>query len=122
MSTIAKSLEEKIAIKNEKIQQLLNQKKQLLQKHNAMERKERTSRLCRRHGLLEKYMPGLITISDEQFEMFIKRGIDTGYGNKILNEIIGDNTKTTTQNPAELTETADNGISANPQTVARSEA
>ena len=88
MSKTPKTYEEKIAVKDEQIQQLLNQKKQLIQKQKADERKERTSRLCRRHGLLEKYMPDLIVITDEQFEQFVKRGIDTKYGNQILSELV----------------------------------
>jgi len=83
-----KTYEEQMANADAKIQQLMNRKKQLRQKHNAEERKERTSRLCRRHGLLEKYMPDLITLTDEQFENFIRRGINTSYGQKILGEII----------------------------------
>jgi hypothetical protein len=81
-------LAQKIATKDEKIQQLLNEKRQLQQKYNAAERKARTNRLCRRHGLLEKAMPGIITITDGQFEEFIKRGINTSYGKKILAEIV----------------------------------
>ena len=33
-------------------------------------------------------MPDLITITDEQFEQFIVRGIDTKYGKGILAEIV----------------------------------
>ena len=56
------------------------------------ERKARTKRLCSRHGLLEKFMPDLATITDEQFEEFIKRGINTSYGQKILAEIVAKGT------------------------------
>jgi len=122
MSTTAKSLEEKIAIKDEKIQQLLNQKKQLRQKHNAMERKERNSRLFRRHGLLEKYMPSLITLTDEQFEMFIKRGVDTSYGNKILDEISTQTEQNTPLAHAELNHASDMGSGANLPKGSQSEA
>ena len=89
MSKATKTYEEKIASKDEQIQQLLNQKKQLRQKQNAAERKERNSRLCRRHGLLEKYLSDLIILTDEQFDMFIKRGIRTKYGVKVLYDILG---------------------------------
>ena len=46
MSKTTKVYVDKIASKDEKIQQLLNQKKQLIQKQKATERKERNSRLC----------------------------------------------------------------------------
>ena len=84
---MAKTATEKLGGIKEKMEQLEAQKKKILQQENERLRKERTSRLCRRHGLLEKYMPDLITITDKQFEMFIKRGINTSYGQKILAEI-----------------------------------
>lgn len=68
---MAKTKQERITNLEEQILQLENQKKQLIQKQKEDDRKERTKRLCKRHGLLEKYMPDLITITDEQFEMFI---------------------------------------------------
>jgi len=84
---MAKTTIEKIESIQAEIEQLKNQEKQLQQKHREQERKERTKRLCSRHGLLEKYMPDLITITDEQFEMFVKKAIDTSYGRNILAEI-----------------------------------
>ena len=85
---MAKSRAEKIASFEERIDQLMKQKKQETQKLKADERKERTKRLCKRHALLEKFMPDLATITDEQFEVFIKTGIDTTYGRNKLAEII----------------------------------
>ena len=38
--------------------------------------------------MLEKFMPDLINITDAQYELFIKTGINTSYGRKRLNEII----------------------------------
>ena len=85
---MAKSRKERIASYEERITQLENQKKLEIQKMKQEERKARTKRLCSRHGLLEKIMPDLIAITDEQFEEFIKRGINTSYGQKILAEIV----------------------------------
>ena len=85
---MAKTRQEKIASYEERIAQLENQRKQEIQKMKQEERKARTRRLCSRHGLLEKFMPDLATITDEQFEEFIKRGINTSYGQKILAEIM----------------------------------
>ena len=84
-----KTAEEKVAIKDAKILQLQNEKKKILQQEKARERKARDNRLYRRHGLLEKYLPELIEMADHQFEMFIKRGIKTKYGIKILYDILG---------------------------------
>ena len=68
-----KTYMEKIASKDEQIQQLLNQKKQLIQKQKADERKAKIKRQCYRHGVLEKHMPELITLTDEQYEAYIKK-------------------------------------------------
>ena len=96
-----KTAEEKVAIKDAKILQLQNEKKKILQQAKTKERKARDNRLYRRHGLLEKYMPDLITMSDHQFEMFIKRGINTKYGNDIHNDILSKPNASTTTVQAE---------------------
>ena len=95
---MAKSRKEKIASYDERIAQLENQRKQEIQKMKAEERKARTKRLCSRHGLLEKIMPDLIAITDEQFEEFIKRGINTSYGQKLLAEIMAKEAESGTSN------------------------
>ena len=99
---MAKTTAEKIANKDERIQQLLNEKKQLIQKQKADERRTRTSRLCRRHGLLEKYLPDLVSITDEQFEAFVKKTISNNYGRDALAEIIGKVGKTAASQTAEM--------------------
>jgi len=91
-----KTAEEKVAIKDAKILQLQNEKKKILQQQKAKERKERTSRLCRRHGLLEKFMPALIEITDDQFEAFVRTGISTSFGHKRLGEIMDKGADATT--------------------------
>jgi len=79
---------EKIEEAKAKITQYENHMKKLQQQQKSEGRKARTKRLCSRHGLLEKFMPDLIDISDEQFELFIKKGIDTQYGRSRLAEIV----------------------------------
>jgi hypothetical protein len=95
---MSKTKIERIEGIDEKIAQLEAQKKQLIQQQKAAERKERTRRLCSRHGLLEKYMPDLIAISDEQFEIFVKRGVDTSYGQKLLAELVAKQSVNTPSN------------------------
>jgi hypothetical protein len=104
---MSKTTAEKIASKDEQIQQLQNQKKQLIQKQKADERKARNNRLFRRHGLFEKYMPDLIVITDEQFEDFIRRGINTSYGQKILAEILAKSGVTAVSASADYTHIID---------------
>ena len=101
-----KTKTEKITGIDEQILNLQKQKKELIQKQKEDDRKARTSRLCSRHGKLEKCMPELITITDEQFEQFIKRGINTSYGQKVLSEIIG---KAGTSAPAANAESKNGG-------------
>ena len=111
---MAKTTAEKIANKDERIQQLMNEKKQLIQKQKADERRTRTSRLCRRHGLLEKYLPDLITITDEQFETFVKKAINNNYGRDALAEIVGKADKTAEP------QTAETAAQSNPPPAAKS--
>ena len=115
-----KSINEKITTTDERIQQLLNQKKQLVQKQKATERKERTSRLCRRHGLLESYMPDLATITDEHFEMFIKRAVANDYGRDILAKIMAKSDASTTGIPPASTTRNGAGGGENPPKAAQS--
>ena len=58
-----------------------------MQKQKEEERKQRTSRLIRRHELLEMFMKELATFTDDQFETFIRTGIDTKYGRSKIVEI-----------------------------------
>jgi len=96
-----KTTAEKIAITREKMKHLQNEEKRLLQKERADERKARTRRFCSRHGLLEKVMPDLAAITDEQYETFIRKGVNTSYGQKILAEIVGSTGATTAQQTSE---------------------
>ena len=107
-----KTTAEKIALKRKQIKQFQNEEKQLIQKQKKEERAARTRRLCSRHGLLEKFMPELATITDEQFEVFIKTGIDTTYGRNKLAEIKAKAGATATPQTAK-TPTQNNG---NPNT------
>ena len=116
---MAKSRQEKIANYDERIAQLENQRKQEIQKMKAEERKARTKRLCSRHWLLEKIMPDLITITDEQFEEFIKRGINTSYGQKLLAEIMAKGTSQAENDTSKSPSGA--GQSAEPTTVKTTE-
>ena len=80
------------------IAQLENQRKRLLQAEKEQERKDRTRRLCSRHGLLEKMLPEIITITDEQFQAFLEKVVTNNYGRDILNKIIAQNAAAPTPN------------------------
>ena len=83
-----KTAEEKVAAKDARIKQLQKQKQAIIKRENAKERKARNHRLCRRHGLLEKLMPDIINITDEQFEAFIRTHIRAKHGRNKLAEIV----------------------------------
>ena len=85
---------EKIADIQKQIEQLKNQQKLYQQQHNEKERKDRTRRLCSRHGLLEKMLPEIITITDEQYQAFLEKAVTNNYGRDILSKIIAQTTIT----------------------------
>ena len=85
---MAKTRLEKIASYNEQIEQIKKRQQQLRQQHNKQERNDRTKRLCSRHGLLEKMMPEIITVTDEQYQTFLEKAVTNTYGRDILNKII----------------------------------
>ena len=130
-----KTADERVALIDAEILQWQNKKKKILQQQKAKERKERDNRLYRRHGLLEKYLPELITMQDHQFEMFIKRGIKTKYGIKILYDILGEpipkeiaeqfgieqaNSNNSNTKPPQSQQQHDNGGSAKPPQAVQS--
>ena len=77
--------------------------------------------LCKRGGLCESLLPETITLTDEQFKVFLEKTILTVYAQKILSELqeqtakkITDNTtesepagKFVTENPTETEQTDD---------------
>jgi len=81
---MAKTTIEKIESVQAEIQQLKNREKQLQQQQNAQERKDRTKRLCKRAGLLESLLPDTITLTDEQFKIFLEKTIITEHSRRIL--------------------------------------
>ena len=81
---MSKSRLERIDGIKEEIEQLKTRQRLLQQQHNAQERKARTHRLCRRGGLVEKLLPGTISLPDEQFDTFVEKTLLTGYAEKIL--------------------------------------
>jgi hypothetical protein len=69
---------------DEEIVKLKKRQRKLQQQHNAQERKERNHRLCRRHGHIEKFLPDLARLTDEQFDTFIEKVLLTPHTERIL--------------------------------------
>ena len=83
-SHMAKTKIEKIAGIEEEIRQLENKRRQLVQAQKAQERKDRTKRLCKRMGLFESLLPESISLTDEQFQIFLEKTVLTEPSHRIL--------------------------------------
>jgi len=70
---MAKTKIEKIASVEDKIKQLENQRKQLVQQHKADERKARTRRLIQRGALLESFIPNADALDNEQVKTLLRQ-------------------------------------------------
>ena len=81
---MAKTKIEKIASIEEEIKQLENKKKRLIQEQKEQERKDRTNRLCKRMGFIEKLLPDTIPLTEEQFKTFVEQTIATDHSRRIL--------------------------------------
>ena len=100
---MAKTKAEKIAGIDEEIRQLTNKKKRLIQEQKEQERKDRTNRLCKRMGFIEKLLPGTIPLTEEQFKTFVEQTIATDHSRRILDGLTAQNAATV---PAQGAETA----------------
>ena len=87
MST-KRTLEEKIAAAQKEAEQKQSRLKTLLQKQKAEERKARNHRLCKRGGIIEKLLPDLIRLTDEQFDDFVEKTLLTGYAEKVIRGLV----------------------------------
>jgi hypothetical protein len=86
MSTI-RTTAERIEAKRAEMEQKKNELNLLLQKQKKEERKARTHRFCKRHALVEKVLPDLTRITDEQFDIFVEKTLLTGFADKILKQL-----------------------------------
>jgi len=80
-------LELQIESAQKKIQDEQRRLKQLQNKQAESDRKARNHRLCKRHGFLEGILPDTISLTDEQFEMFVKQHIGNSHGINALAKI-----------------------------------
>ena len=84
---MAKTTSEKISSIETEIQQLENQRKKLIQQQKEQDRKDRTRRLCKRAGLLESLLPDTISLTDEQFKIFLEKTLLTDFTRRALGNI-----------------------------------
>jgi len=83
-----RTLEEQIQAAQTKKERSKNRLKELLQQQKEKDRTARTHRLCKRMGMLENMLPDIITLTDEQFEVFLKRTTANSFGRDILAGIV----------------------------------
>ena len=91
---MAKTKIEKIASIEEEIKQLENKKKRLIQEQKEQERKDRTNRLCKRMGFIEKLLPDTIPLTEERFKTFVEQTIATDHSRRILDGLTAQNAAT----------------------------
>jgi hypothetical protein len=82
-----KNYDEKIAAVKAEIAQKEARVKELLQQQKKQERAERTHRLCLRGGKLEKLLPELARLTEEQFETFVEKCLLTPHTKRMLSEL-----------------------------------
>ena len=83
-----KTLNEKLEAAKIEKQQAEARIKKLIQEQKAEERKARNHRFCKRGGYMEKLLPSLALLTDEQFESFFKNTTANNYGRKALAELV----------------------------------
>ena len=112
MSTRKTTAEKIEAAKLEK-QQAENLIKKLLQEQKAEERKARTHRLCKRGGQVEKLLPGLAQLTDEQFDTFVQKALLSGLAEKVLRGLVSSESETSVE-PEGVADTVQEGDPAPP--------
>jgi len=86
-----RTIEERIEARREEKRQLEAQIKKLLQEQRAQKNKDRTHRLCKRGGLVEKYLPDMVKLTDDQFQVFINKCLLSNFTMKTLSELVAAN-------------------------------
>jgi len=81
---MSKTTIERIDTLQEKIQQLENEKKRLLNVQKEAERKARTKRLIERGAILESLIADANTYTTEQIKSFLQKTVASDYAKKIL--------------------------------------
>ena len=85
---MARTLNERIEAAKAEVAQKEARVKELLQQQKAQERKDRNHRLCERGGLVEKLLPDLLKLTDEQFDTFVQKTLMSGFAEKVLRGLV----------------------------------
>ena len=76
---MAKTKKEQAEELAQKIEEMTNRRKLILQKAKEEEKNNRTHRLCTRAGLLESLLPETTDLTDDQFKNFLEMTMLTDY-------------------------------------------
>ena len=82
-------LQIQIEASEKRIQEEQRKLKALEKEQRERNDKARTNRLCKRHGLLESVLPVTISLTEEQYEKFVKQHIANKHGIAVLANITG---------------------------------
>ena len=115
MST-TKTTTQRIETLQEKIQQLENEKKRLLNVQKEADRKARTRRLIERGAILESLISSAETFTNEQIKSFLQKTVQSDYARKILGGIAAQGNTTATVK-ASWTARVDSAATAEKATV-----
>jgi len=85
---MVKSTAEKIQFELEKRKKHDNEIKRLQQLQREEEKEIRERRYCKRGGVVEKQLPDLATMTDEQFNIFAEKVLFTEQTKTIISEIL----------------------------------
>ena len=85
---------EKISKIEGKLAELEEQRKQEVKKAKEEERKATNKRHCKRGLVMEKALPDLINITDEQFDTFVRKALATNHSKNLLAELVKQNEAT----------------------------
>ena len=82
-------LQLQIEASEKRIQEEQQRLKLLEKKQTERDRKDRSHRLCKRHGYLESIIPDTINLTDEQFQDFVKQHIANKHGLAVIANLMG---------------------------------
>jgi hypothetical protein len=83
-----KTLEQQIEAAKAQVDEKEKRLKELLHAQREKADKARTHRLCERGGKVEKVLPDIIRLTEEQFETFVQKALLSGYAAKIIRELL----------------------------------
>ena len=88
-----RTIDERLEARREEKRQLEAKIQELLQEQRTHKKKERNHRIFKRGGYIEKYIPEIVSLSDEQFYTFVEKCLQSNFAKRTLSDLMasGDN-------------------------------